>query len=58
MEQPPKDTDKCTCKIVMQLITNLSQITAWRYMSQAKESLKKEKHQILTVKEFREYYGI
>jgi hypothetical protein len=42
----------------MQLITNLSQITAWRYMSQAKESLKKEKHQILTVKEFREYYGI
>lgn len=53
-----KATDKVDYKIVMQLITNISQTTASRYIVQVKQSLKKEKHQIVTVQEFADYYGI
>lgn len=50
--------DKITDKIAMQLITNISQPTANRYIKQVREHLKKEKHQIITVEEFCVYYGI
>lgn len=54
----PKDTDKCTCKTAMLLITNISESTANRYISQVREHLRKERHQIITVSEFKKYFGV
>lgn len=53
-----KDTDKCTYKTVMLLITNISQSTANRYISQVREHLNKKDYQIITVLEFKTYYGL
>lgn len=50
--------DKMSCKIAMQLIGNISQATASRYIATAKEYFQKEPQQILTVEEFCLYYGI
>ena len=50
--------DKMNCKIAMQLIGNISQASASRYIASAKEFYKKEAHQVLTVEEFCLYYGI
>lgn len=50
--------DKMSCKIAMQLIGNISIATASRYISYAKKHYKKEEHQILTVEEFCNYYGV
>lgn len=50
--------DKISCKAAMQLIGNISQATASRYIHQVRTHLKKEEHHILTVGEFCEYYGI
>lgn len=50
--------DKMSCKIAMQLIGNISQATASRYIKHAKEYLQKEDYQILTVEEFCSYYGV
>lgn len=50
--------DKMTCKIAMQLIGNISQSSASRYIASAREYFKKERQQILTVEEFCLYYGI
>ena len=50
--------DKMSCKIAMQLIGNISIATASRYISYAKKHYNKESHQILTVEEFCNYYGV
>jgi len=53
-----KDTDMMTPKLAQELITNLSYISAWRYIGRVREALGKNNVQIITVKEFRNYYGI
>lgn len=52
------DNDKVTYKIAQQLITNISHSTAGRYIAITREHYKKEPYQILTVKEFKAYWGI
>lgn len=52
------ENDRVTYKIAMQLITNISHSTAGRYIAIVREHLHKEPYQILTVKEFKNYYGI
>lgn len=53
-----QDSDQITTKIAMQLITNISVSTAWRKISVCKSALSITKPQILTVKKFKEYYGL
>lgn len=51
-------TDKITAKIAMLLITNISESTAKRYIKMAREHYHKKNYQILSVEEFRNYFGI
>ena len=53
-----KDSDKITYKIVMQLISNISHSTAGRYIAITREHYKKQPYQILTVAEFKKYWGL
>lgn len=52
------DNDKVTYKIAMQLITNISHSTAGRYIAMARDHYNKTPYQILTVREFRKYFGV
>lgn len=49
---------KISCKIVQQLIPGISQSTASRYINLARDNYHLDKHQILTVQQFCDYFGI
>ena len=53
-----RNNDKVTYKIAQQLITNISHSTAGRYIAMAREHYHKQPYQILTVKEFKAYWGL
>lgn len=52
------DSDKISCKTATLLITNISIATAYRYIQHCRDYLHKQKHEILTVGEFKHYYGL
>ena len=49
---------KISCKIVQQLIPGVSQSTASRYINLVRDHYHLDKHQILTVQQFCDYFGI
>lgn len=50
--------DKISIKDAILLTPNLSKSTASRYINMVREHLKKEKHQIVTIDEYCNYFGI
>jgi hypothetical protein len=51
-------SEEISIKLAQQLVTNWSQSTASRKISQCRDALGKKDYQILTVIEFCEYYDI
>lgn len=49
---------KISCKAVQQLIPDISQSTASRYINLCRKQLSLKEHEILTVEMFCKYYGI
>lgn len=52
------ENDKVTSKIAMQLIGNISQSTAIRYIDMCRKFLNKPKPMVVTVEEFCNYFGV
>jgi len=53
-----KSIEEITIKDAMQIVTNWSKSTAQRKIDQCRDALKKNKHAVLSVEEFKNYYEI
>lgn len=58
MDKNHKFIIKCSIKEIQALIPDISNATASRMMTQLRYALNKPKPQIITMKDFEEYYNI